>query len=98
MTPRDAFRHNPAVERAEKLGTEWTADAACRGKDPDLFFPGTETGRAGGTDSTAQATCPVIEECLRYAMVANLTHGVWGGKSENQRRALRREQWRRRAG
>jgi WhiB family redox-sensing transcriptional regulator len=34
------------------------------------------------------ATCPVIEECLDYALTIREPHGVWGGLNESERRVL----------
>ncbi len=34
--------------------------------------------------------CPVRDECLEWALDTAQTLGVWGGTSENERRALRR--------
>lgn len=35
-------------------------------------------------------TCPVIEECLEYAIRHN-EDGVWGGTTKRERRALKRK-------
>ena len=35
--------------------------------------------------------CPVIEECLEFAVERKERFGIWGGKSERERRAIRRE-------
>ena len=35
-------------------------------------------------------SCPVVEECLAYALETNQEAGVWGGTSEEERRRLRR--------
>lgn len=69
---------------------DWVTDAACRGMDPDLFFPD-----RGEVDSAAKAravceSCPVIDACRSYAVAANERDGIWGGLSEKQRRRLRR--------
>ncbi len=66
----------------------WRADGACNGVDPDLFFP--ERG-----DSTREAkevckSCVVREDCLEFALAAGEKFGIWGGKSERERRGLRR--------
>ena len=34
--------------------------------------------------------CPVAQECLEYALEESEKYGIWGGKSERQRRRLRR--------
>lgn len=67
---------------------EWFARAACQGADLDLFFPG-----SGGATSAALAICarcPVKAQCLAYALENREGHGVWGGKTELQRRQLQR--------
>lgn len=66
--------------------TPWSAQAACAGTSPDLFFPG-----KGGSAREAKAvcmTCPVRAECLEYALRWHICFGVWGGLSYRQRRLL----------
>jgi WhiB family redox-sensing transcriptional regulator len=68
---------------------DWANDGSCRGVDPDVFHPG-----KGGTTAIAKAfcaACPVCAECLEHALVQNEPQGVWGGKSERERRKLRKE-------
>ncbi|MER6163006.1 WhiB family transcriptional regulator [Streptomyces violaceorubidus] len=81
---------------------DWREHAACRTEDPDLFFPIGTTGPAALQTEQAKAvcrTCPVREQCLRWALDTGQTIGVWGGTSELERRALkRREAARRRSG
>ena len=36
------------------------------------------------------ATCTVTEICLQYALESSQDSGVWGGLSEDERRALKR--------
>ena len=71
---------------------DWQALAACRTADVniDAFFP----SRGERIDEAKRicATCPVREECLEYALVNFITHGIWGGTSERERRSLRRQQ------
>ena len=64
----------------------WMADAACARTDPESFFPD-----KGGSTSQAKKTClgcSVRDECLQFAMDNNERWGVWGGKSERERRKL----------
>lgn len=35
-------------------------------------------------------TCKVIDACLKCALDTNQDYGVWGGLSEDERRALKR--------
>lgn len=67
---------------------EWLADAACRGLDPELFFPsrGQDTSQA----LAVCRACPVRFECLEAALDRGEKFGIWGGMSERQRRRLRR--------
>ncbi|MGW1617353.1 WhiB family transcriptional regulator [Streptomyces sp. NPDC002285] len=71
--------------------------AACRTVDPDeLFVEAAAQGRAKAVCSG----CLVRTECLAYALDNRIEHGVWGGMTERERRALRRRRptvisWRR---
>ncbi|MER6044102.1 WhiB family transcriptional regulator [Streptomyces sp. NPDC001856] len=70
---------------------DWRQHAECRREDPDLFFPIGTTGPALLQTEQAKAVCrrcPVQEPCLEWAMETDQTLGVWGGTSENERRAL----------
>jgi WhiB family redox-sensing transcriptional regulator len=72
---------------------DWRHGAACRDEDPELFFPITETGPGAQQVDRAKAVCarcPVRERCLEYALEGGLDHGVFGGTTETERRALRR--------
>ncbi|MEU9270930.1 WhiB family transcriptional regulator [Streptomyces sp. NBC_00080] len=71
----------------------WREHAECRNEDPDLFFPIGTSGPALLQTEQAKAVCrrcPVREQCLEWAMETDQTLGVWGGTSENERRALKR--------
>ena len=71
----------------------WYAYAACVGKNPELFFPIGTSGPALMQLKQAKAVCggcPVQSVCLEWAVLAGIDHGVWGGLSEDERRALRR--------
>jgi WhiB family redox-sensing transcriptional regulator len=67
----------------------WMDDANCKGMDPELFFPG--RGRPTDEIKDVCRRCDVQAECLVYAMQLGEKHGIWGGKSERERRALRRQ-------
>jgi len=72
---------------------EWQFEAACRGRDHDLFFP--PHGERGplrdarvAAAKRVCAMCPVVDECLRFALRTNQRYGVWGGLAEEERGPL----------
>ena len=72
---------------------DWRDRAACLDEDPELFFPIGNTGPAILQIEEARAVCmrcEVREECLQWALESGQDHGVWGGLSEDERRALKR--------
>ncbi len=66
----------------------WVAYGACRGADPDLFFPGNDDDH--GEALRICRGCPVQEECLDYALSARERYGIWGGTTARERRRLLR--------
>jgi WhiB family transcriptional regulator, redox-sensing transcriptional regulator len=77
---------------------DWRHRGLCRDKDPDLFFP---IGNAGPAlrqiDRAKQIcqSCPVMDTCLGWALETGQSSGIWGGLSEDERRALKRRKARR---
>jgi hypothetical protein len=51
-----------------------------------VFFP--ESGESAGPARLVCARCPVRESCLEYALSNRITHGVWGGLTDRERRGL----------
>jgi WhiB family redox-sensing transcriptional regulator len=77
---------------------DWRHAAACRTEDPELFFPKGNTGPALWQIEEAKQVCrrcDVREQCLSWALDMGQDHGVWGGMSEDERRALKRKNTRR---
>ena len=72
----------------------WMDDALCTQVDPDLFFP---QGKGSVTRSMAIAArgvccdCTVRAECLQMAMDDPHLEGVWGGRTHEERRQMRKE-------
>jgi len=67
----------------------WTRRAACTSADPEVFYPArSDTGNALAAKAIC-ATCPVVDECLQWALDHDEIYGVWGGLSEHERRELR---------
>lgn len=79
---------------------DWRHQSACLDEDPELFFPIGNTGPALAQVEQAKkvcARCVVREACLQWALDAGQDYGVWGGMSEDERRALKRRNARNRA-
>lgn len=72
---------------AMKLG--WRARSACRGVDPDIFYPPSEEEAEEAKAICRE--CPVREPCLEYALVRREREGVWGGATERERRRIVRQ-------
>ncbi len=71
------------------MNATWRNRAACRGIDPDVFFPVTEED-ADEAKAICNA-CPVREACLEFALAAREKEGVWGGTTERERRRIVRQ-------
>ena len=74
--------------------------AGCLSVDPELFFPVGTSGPALMQIAEAKSVCrrcPVTESCLQWALESGQDAGVWGGMSEDERRALKRRSTRPRA-
>src|SRR6202007_1596399 len=72
---------------------DWRHHAACRDVDPELFFPIGNTGPALLQIDEAKQVCrrcKVMEPCLQWALESGQDAGVWGGLSEDERRAVKR--------
>lgn len=79
---------------ANLLLGDWADEAACAGRDAELWFPA-EVGRRRtryGNDAAAKAicrTCPVVQACLSHALEHDEWDGVWGALSPDERRELK---------
>lgn len=61
---------------------------------PDLFFGDLTTGTAHADTRMAKKMCqrcPIINDCLTYALRANEHDGVWGGTTSIERKNLRKK-------
>lgn len=73
---------------------DWSERAICRGEDPDLFFPigNSSSGPTLVQIDRAKAVCrrcPVLEQCLNWAIESAPVDGIWGGTTEHERHAKR---------
>ena len=78
----------PVASRAGALG--WMSRGSCRQMDPELFFPVAAGAlRASRQAATAKAVCgrcAVRADCLSYALEI-MPEGIWGGTTQDERRA-----------
>lgn len=82
----DAYARVASLPSMAALDVSWHIDAACAEVDPDLWFP-----EKGGSVQEAKeicATCLVRAECLEYALETRQRFGIWGMRSERERRRL----------
>lgn len=68
----------------------WRAHAACRGLNPELFFPG--KGEKADEAIAVCEACPVTHECIAegLALPSGADMGIRGGLYASQRRELRK--------
>ena len=74
---------------AQHMSLTWRNRAACRGVDPDVFYPVSDEEAEVARAICAQ--CPVREACLEYALANRERDGVWGGATERERRRMIRQ-------
>jgi len=67
--------------------TTWMDHGNCVGQGHDTMFPVTQLEQAQA--AVLCTGCPVRRDCLVYALDNWITHGVWGGTTEEGRRTLR---------
>lgn len=67
----------------------WRDLGACRGLDPEVFFP--ESDEEADVAKNICATCDVRVACLEHALSSREKVGVWGGTTERERRRIVRQ-------
>ena len=68
---------------------DWRDLALCGEIGGDFWYP-----EKGGSTRLAKAVCRSCEvrgPCLEYALANDERFGIWGGKSERERRRLKRQ-------
>lgn len=88
------MRTTPGPLARPEVDLSWHDRAACRDHDPDLWFPTTGATVVMPHTPTRTAlaicsTCPVRQPCTRQGLTEEW--GIWGGLTEPDRRAWRRE-------
>lgn len=84
-----AARRDPRLLRALRerdLDDAWRTRGVCQSVDPETFFP----APSEPADSAVALcrTCEVQGPCLAWALDVGDCHGVWGGTTPRERRAM----------
>jgi len=72
------------------MDLSWRSRGACRGLDPDVFFPATEDEDIRQAKAVCD-TCVVQQQCLEFALASRESEGIWGGATEKERRRILRQ-------
>jgi hypothetical protein len=64
----------------------WRTRGVCQNVDPETFFPA--PSEPADAAMALCRTCPVLGSCLAWALQAGDLHGVWGGTTARERRAM----------
>jgi WhiB family transcriptional regulator, redox-sensing transcriptional regulator len=83
-----AGRDNRSVWDFMPAPEPWMASGLCAQTDPDAWY--VEKGGNVNPAKRVCLACPVQAECLACALEHDEHFGVWGGKSERERRKLKR--------
>jgi WhiB family transcriptional regulator, redox-sensing transcriptional regulator len=81
--------------------SSWYAQAACRGADPEVFFPQAKRRPFDPLVVAAKGICgrcPVRADCLSWVLDHPQDEGIWAGLDPLERRSLTRRSRRRRTG
>jgi WhiB family transcriptional regulator, redox-sensing transcriptional regulator len=86
--PASTHRRRLPGSESMQMDTTWMSEGKCRELSPTVFFPSDGIGVQAAQRICAE--CSVAEACLQYALDERVDHGVWGGKSERERRRILR--------
>src|SRR5213080_2059256 len=84
-----AARRDPRLLRAVQerhLDPAWRTRGACQTVDPETFFPA--ASEPADASVALCRTCDVQGPCLAWALEVGDCHGVWGGTTPRERRAM----------
>jgi len=84
-----AARRDPRLLRAigeRQLDSAWRTKGVCRQVDPETFFPA--PNEPADAAIALCRTCDVQGSCLAWALDVGDCHGVWGGTTPRERRAM----------
>ncbi|MFP5317015.1 MAG: WhiB family transcriptional regulator [Acidimicrobiia bacterium] len=71
------------------MNLSWRQRGACRGLDPEIFYPLVEDEAEEARAVCAQ--CSVRDACLEFALTNREAEGIWGGATSRERRRMIRQ-------
>lgn len=78
-----------AVRTLASRDRTWLDRGACRGLDPQIFYPDEDDDAMEAKSVCGE--CAVKAMCLEYALTFREKDGVWGGATERERRRIIRQ-------
>lgn len=72
--------------RERNLDPAWRTRGVCQSVDPETFFPA--PSEPADAAIALCRTCAVQGPCLAWALQSGDLHGVWGGTTARERRAM----------
>jgi WhiB family redox-sensing transcriptional regulator len=84
-----AARRDPRLLRAvaeRQLDDAWRTRGVCQNVDPETFFPA--PSEPADAALALCRSCDVQGACLAWALEVGDCHGVWGGTTPRERRAM----------
>lgn len=73
---------SPEVSFHTSQNLTWHLEAACKNEPTDVFFQ--DVGESSQAAKAICATCPVVDDCLEWAL-KHEKDGIWGGMSPIER-------------
>lgn len=68
--------------------TVWQRRGLCRGGNTEIFYPEDDHEQQALKAIAICLNCPVMMRCRQWALDTHEEHGVWGGLSEGDRKAI----------
>lgn len=79
----------PAVRVINAYKPQWMEQALCHDYPLELFFPDVGDSRVVVNEAKRVCQrCPVAADCLAYALEFDNLPGIWGGKTQRERRKI----------
>lgn len=86
-TARKSIPIGSVVSDPERAFWSRITEANCIGEDPELFFPDRTDHVTASLAKTICEQCAIRAECGAAALARREDNGIWGGMTEEERRA-----------